>query len=247
MKTIISPAKKMNADPDGLPPRGLPEFLDRAETLRDYLRGLSYPELKRLLACNDRLAELNYERYQRMELRRGLTPAILAYEGIQYQYMAPGVFTAGEYEYVERHLRILSGLYGILRPFDGVTPYRLEMQAKLRTEFCGSLYDYWGDSLAAALAREDDTVLDLASEEYSRAVAPRLGAGVRRVKAVFGQRVGGRVVEKGVYVKMARGELVRWMAGRGVEDVEEIRAFDGLGYRYDPELSDGDAYVFLKE
>lgn len=247
MKTIISPAKKMRTDLDGLPPRGLPEYLDRAETLAAHLRGLDYQALKKLLACNDQLAELNFSRYGSMDLRRALTPAILAYEGIQYQYMAPGVFTHRQYEYIEEHLRILSGLYGILRPFDGVTPYRLEMQAKLRTEFCTSLYDYWGDAPARSLTQADKVVLDLASEEYSRAVRPHLGEDVRWVKAVFGQMTGGRVVEKGVYVKMARGELVRWMSERAVEDPEEIRRFDGLGYRYEAGLSDAGTYVFLKE
>lgn len=247
MKIIISPAKKMNADLDSLPPRGLPDYLDRAESLAAYLRGLTYRELKKLLACSDQIAQLNFRRYQSMDLRRNLTPAILAYEGIQYQYMAPGVFTAGQYRYIEAHLRILSGLYGILRPFDGVTPYRLEMCCRLRTDFCTSLYDYWGERPAAVLTRKDGTVLDLASEEYSRAVRTHLDGKIRCVKAVFGQMIGGRVVEKGVYVKMARGELVRWMSERETEDVEEIRRFDRLGYRYEAALSDDATYVFIKE
>lgn len=246
MKMIISPAKKMNADPDGPAPRALPKLLEHTERLRDYLCGRSLQELKQLLVCNEQIAQLNYSRYQTMDLHRNLTPALLAYEGIQYRYMAPRVFTAAEYEYVEAHLRILSGFYGLLRPFDGVTPYRLEMQAKLKTPFCASLYEFWGDTLAMGLTEGDAIVLDLASEEYSRAVRPFLGKNVRCVKAVFGSLSGGNVVEKGVHVKMARGELVRWMAQHRIEAPEEITHFDGLGYSFRQDLSNETTYMFIK-
>ena len=247
MKIILSPAKKMRVDTDGLPPLGLPRFLDRAEVLGDSLRGLEYRALKRLLVCNDAIAELNFRRYQALDLRRGLTPALLAYEGIQYRYMAPGVFTAAMYEYAQAHLRILSGLYGLLLPFDGVTPYRLEMQARLKTDFCANLYDFWGSALADALLEDGETVvLNLASEEYAKAVRPYVPDRVRFVTPVFGELVEGRVMEKGVYVKMARGEMVRWLAERGAEGPDGITAFDGLGYRYAAEWSGRDMPVFLK-
>lgn len=248
MKIIISPAKKMRVDTDGLPPRDLPRFLDRAEVLGDWLRGLDHRALKRLLVCNDAIAELNFRRYEALDLYRGLTPALLAYEGIQYRYMAPAVFTGDMYEYVQKHLRILSGLYGLLRPFDGVTPYRLEMQAKVKTDFCTNLYDYWGSALTDALTEDGETViLNLASEEYAKAVRPYLPAWVRFIAPVFGELVDGRVVEKGVYVKMARGEMVRWLAEQGAQTPEGLPAFTGLGYRYIPELSEWDMPVFLKE
>ncbi len=125
MQIIISPAKKMNVDTDSLPCRGLPAFLPRTERLLAALRAMDSAALKRLWKCNDQIAALNLQRLASMDLRRNLTPALLSYEGIQYQYMAPAVFTDGEYDYVQAHLRILSGFYGLLRPFDGVTPYRL--------------------------------------------------------------------------------------------------------------------------
>lgn len=247
MRIIISPAKKMNDDLDGLPPRELPVLLKETERLLAHLKGLSLPELKKLLSCNDQLAELNYRRFQTMDLRRRLTPALLAYEGIQYRYMAPGVFSQGALVYVQEHLRILSGFYGVLRPFDGVTPYRLEMQAKLKTTFCRDLYDFWGDRLAAAL-EEKDVVVDLASGEYSRAVVPHLPDGVRVITPIFGElREDGKVVEKGVHVKMARGEMVRFLAEGGVEDPEAVTAFEGLGFRYCPQQSRPDRPVFLRD
>ena len=130
MRIIISPAKKMNADTDTLAYRDLPDFLFETQQLLDCLRAMSADDLKKLWKCNDQIVQLNVERLREMDLHRNLTPAIIAYEGIQYQYMAADVFTQKEYDYVQRHLRILSGFYGALRPLDGVTPYRLEMQAK---------------------------------------------------------------------------------------------------------------------
>ena len=164
MKMIISPAKKMNFDTDSLPWEELPLFLDRTQLLCEKLCSMSYAELKKLWKCNDKIAELNTERLKNMDLRSNLTPAVLSYEGIQYQYMAPGVFSREELDYVKEHLRILSGFYGLLRPFDGVRPYRLEMQAKLAMGQAKDLYAFWGDSLAAALFSETDCVINLASK-----------------------------------------------------------------------------------
>ena len=197
MKLIISPAKKMNVDTDTMEIRGLPRFLDRTRLLCDWLKTMSYDQLKALWRCNDAIASLNYERLQHMELEEGLTPAVLAYEGIQYRYMAPHLFSWEQFDYLDRHLRILSGFYGVLRPFDGVTPYRLEMQARLSVDGCRDLYAFWGGKLAERLAEETDCVLNLASKEYSRSVEPWLPPSVRFITCIFGELQGEKVVEKG--------------------------------------------------
>ena len=248
MKILISPAKKMRTDTDTLSPQALPAFLPETERLLSALRSLSRQELKQLWRCSDAITDLNVERLARMELGKGLTPALLSYQGIQYQYMAPGVFETGQFTYLQEHLRILSGFYGMLRPFDGVTPYRLEMQARLSVNGCPDLYAFWGDRLARALAGEAGLVVDLASQEYSRAVLPHLPRGVPLVACIFGRlRPDGRVVEQGAPCKMARGQMVRWMAEQAVTRVEELREFRDLGYRFSPERSDPGRYVFLKE
>jgi len=180
-------------------------------------------------------------------LRNDLTPAILAYEGIQYQYMAPNVFTDQALEYVQEHLRILSGFYGIVKPLDGVVPYRLEMQAKLSVDGAKDLYAYWGDRLALQLASETDCIVNLASKEYSLSVSKHLPANVRMITCVFGEEKDGKIIEKGTMCKMARGEMVRFMAEHRIEHVEEIRTFDRLGYRYAEDRSDENTYVFVKE
>ena len=144
MKIIISPAKKMNMDIDNLEWNDLPEFIDRTEKILGEMKTMSYDQLKKLWKCSDKIADENVIRLENMNLRKMLTPAIISYEGIQYQYMAPAVFSDEEMDYVQEHLRILSGFYGVLKPFDGVRPYRLEMQAKLPLAGCKDLYEYWG-------------------------------------------------------------------------------------------------------
>lgn len=246
MRIIISPAKKMNVDTDSLDWRDLPRFLPQTEALCMCLKSMSYTELKKLWKCNDQIAELNMERLKRMDLQRNLTPAILAYEGIQYQYMAPGVFTDQEFAYVQEHLRILSGFYGILRPFDGVVPYRLEMQTKLRIGEAKDLYSYWGSSLAQTIFAETNCIVNLASKEYSICVSKYLPNTVRFLTCVFGEEKDGKIIEKGTMCKMARGEMVRFMAEHQINDPEQIKLFDQLHYRFDEVHSDENTFVFLK-
>ena len=245
MKIIISPAKKMNVDNDSLVHQDLPIFLNQTELLYQRLKEMSYDELKALWKCNDKIAALNVERLQHMDLRKNLTPAILAYEGIQYQYMAPSVFTDDEFSYIQEHLRILSGFYGVLRPFDGVVPYRLEMQAKLTMDKTKDLYAFWGDSIAKHLFAETDCIINLASKEYSLCVSKHLPETVHFITCVFGEMKDGKIIEKGTICKMARGEMVRYMAENHIKDSEMIKRFSRLNYKYSEEHSDDRTYVFL--
>ena len=247
MKIIISPAKKMNVDTDSLPYCDLPVFLSNTEEICGELQSMSYEELKKLWKCNDQIAELNVRRLRDMDLLGPLTPAVLAYEGIQYQYMAPGVFTDQEFGYIQEHLRILSGFYGILRPFDGVTPYRLEMQAKLKIGACKDLYAYWGDRLAQTLCAESNCILNLASREYSICVSKYLPDTARFITCVFGEENDGKVIEKGTMCKMARGEMVRFMAQYQIENPDQIKSFDRLNYRFDESRSDDSTFFFLRD
>ena len=246
MRIIIAPAKKMNTDLDSFAPEGLPQFFDRTERLKAALQAMSSQELQTLWKCNDAIAALNVERLRDMDLRRRLTPAVLAYEGIQYRYMAPGVFETGHYAYIREHLRILSGFYGLLQPFDGVTPYRLEMRARLSVDGHKDLYDFWGSRLADQLAAETDLVLNLASKEYSRAVEPHLPPAARFLTCTFGDLKGGKVIEKGTMCKMARGQMVRWLAENNVTDPEDIKAFADLDYRFSPARSTENYFVFIR-
>ena len=247
MKIIISPAKKMKVNTDTLEVRALPVYLHEAEYLRQYLSELSYEELKSLWKCNDQIAQINYERVQTMNLRMHLTPALLSYEGIQYQYMAPAVLEDGQWEYVQEHVCILSGFYGVVHPLDGVTPYRLEMQTKVNLPNVKNLYEYWGEKIYREVSADTEVIVNLASKEYSKCVQKYLTPEIRYITCVFAEYKGDKVIEKGTYAKMARGEMVRFLAERKAERPEEMKSFCRLGYRYSEKESTKDRYVFLKE
>ena len=246
MRIIISPAKKMNVDTDSFAVEALPRFLGETEKLMAALKGMTGEALQKLWKCSDAITALNVERLRDRDLRHGLTPAVLAYEGIQYQYMAPGVLETEGLDYLRQHLRILSGFYGLLRPFDGVTPYRLEMQARLSVEGNKDLYGFWGGRLAEQLATETELILNLASKEYSKAVEPWLPRTVRFLTCTFGEENAGKIMEKGTMCKMARGQMLRWMAENQITDPEDLREFHDLEYRFSAEHSSENNYVFVK-
>lgn len=247
MQIIISPAKKMVVDRDSLAPRSVPQFLPETKVLLETMQTMTPQELQHLWGCNDAIARLNVQRLETMELEGDLTPAILSYQGIQYQYMAPGVLESQALDYLQDHLRILSGFYGVLRPFDGVTPYRLEMQAKLAVAGAKNLYEFWGDRLAQTLVEQDGWVLNLASKEYSRAVAPHLPQGTELVTCRFGIWKGGKLVERGTQCKMARGDMVRWLAQNQITRREDLPAYSGLGYQFDATHSTPTELIFYME
>lgn len=244
MKIILSPAKKMNRDTDGLAYQELPVYLERTQELLDWLRTKSREELKELWRCNDSIAQTNFERLEHMDLKSRLTPAVLSYEGIAYQYMAPAVFEDRQLDYIQEHLRILSAFYGVLKPMDGVTPYRLEMQAKAAVGGHRDLYDFWGSSLYEAVRDDSGVIVNLASKEYAKCIEKYLTDADTYITITFCERSKDKLVTKGTYAKMARGEMVRYMAEYGVEDPVEIRRFDRLGYVFREELSSGTEYVF---
>ncbi len=248
MKIIISPAKKMNIDRDSFEIQGMPCFLEDTKVLMTEIKKLSLAEAKALWRCNDKLAELNFRRFAEMDPERCLTPAVISYEGLQYQHMAPGVFTDRALRYIGEHLRILSGFYGVLKPFDGVVPYRLEMQARLSVNGKKDLYAFWGERLYRKLMEDnkDGIILNLASREYFSAVEPYVEPPCRFITVSFEEEVGGKLKQKGTFAKMARGEMVRFLAENGIEDPEEMKRFEGLGYRYREEFSDEGKYVFVK-
>lgn len=247
MKMILSPAKKMNEDPDTLEYTELPVYLEQAEEIMRWLQRRSYEELKKLWKCNDSIAQQNFKRLEGMDLQGRLTPAVLSYEGIAYQYMAPSVFEENQLAYIQKHLRILSAFYGVLKPMDGVKPYRLEMQAKVAVAGYKNLYELWGDRLYRSVRDKDGIIINLASKEYSKCIDKYLTGQDTYITCVFGELADGRTVQKGTYAKMARGEMVRFMAERNIEEPEEIKKFDRLNYRFREELSSDREYVFVRE
>ncbi|MFQ7447187.1 peroxide stress protein YaaA [Intestinibacter bartlettii] len=248
MKIIISPAKKMNIDDDIFEYRSKPVFFEQAEEIMNYMKNLSYDECKTIWKCSDKLAQLNYDRVVNMDLNYRLTPALFSYEGIQYQYMGARVLSRDALEYLQDNLRILSGFYGILKPLDGVVPYRLEMQSKFINYKNKDLYEYWADKIANSLFEETNLIINLASKEYSKCVEKYLenSPETKFITCVFGEIKGDKVIEKGTLAKMARGEMVRYLAQNKICDLEGLKRFDKLEYKYSQEKSNEKTYVFIK-
>ena len=247
MKIILSPAKKMITDTDSIAPVTLPEFIDKTTEILNWLKDRSKEELKAIWKCNDKILEQNFNRLENMNLYQMLTPAVLSYEGIAFQYMAPSVFEDMQLEYVQNHLRILSAFYGALKPMDGVTPYRLEMQAKIRIGDSKNLYEYWGDLLYRSVIDDSRIIINLASKEYSKCIEKYLTPQDRYISVTFCEVSGDKMVTKGTYAKMARGEMVRFMAENSIENPEDIKKFDRLGYSFRSDLSSETEYVFERK
>lgn len=242
-KIIISPAKKITDKNDFPHPYSSLLFAKEAKFLHQYLKELNFAELKKVYRASDKIIAEMTAVNKAFECDKGFLHALFAYDGIQYKTMAPGVMNDSALHYLADHLFIVSGLYGLLRPFDPIIPYRLEMQSKIDCSGYNNLYDFWGDKLALVL--KDDLIINLASDEYARAIVPH--ADKKQVLSInFKEYDKGKLVEKGVYVKMARGAMTSYLANGQIDDLELIKEFNDLNYRFDPFLSDEHNFIFTR-
>lgn len=265
LQVIISPAKQMRAAQDAFEVLSIPPFAHEMARLHRALldiernggsgglQALWNVSDKLLTTCLDTLHEfmpvLSDADLADPDIARRISPVVMSYHGIQYQSMAPEVMDAAQLDWLQNHLWILSGLYGCVRPFHGVSPYRLEMGAKLSVDGARDLYAFWGNRLAQAIAPagSDTTIVNLASVEYAKAVLPHLAGDATTVTCLFGEGVrNGKPVQRSTASKKARGSMVRWMAENKVEDAAGLTEFN-LGYRYVPELSSPDSLAFINE
>ena len=265
LQVIISPAKQMRAAQDAFEVLGIPPFAHETARLHRALLDIERNEGsnglqalwnvsdKLLGPCLDTLHEfepvLKNDDLDNPDIARNASPAIMSYHGIQYQSMAPEVMDAEQLAWLQSNLWILSGLYGCVRPFHAVEPYRLEMGAKLAVGDVCDLYAFWGDKLARTIAPagSNATIVNLASVEYAKAVLPHLTADDAVVTCLFGEGVrNGKPIQRSTASKKARGSMVRWMAENKLENASGLAAFN-IGYRYTPELSNKNTLVFLNE
>lgn len=224
-----------------------PYFIDDAKKIIDELRKLKYEDLKELWACSDSLTKKSIEMLRAHSFTSLQTPAILSYDGIAFTHMSPNVFEKDMFDYVEENLIILSALYGALKPFDGVMPYRLEMQAKLAIEGKRNLYEFWGDRIYKYIKPDDGVIINLASKEYSDVITPYISSDDRLIDIVFVEEHNSKLVTKATFAKMARGEMVRFMAQNKVSSIEEIKSFNVLGFFYREDLSNDKKLVFERK
>ncbi|MBM6872181.1 peroxide stress protein YaaA [Lactobacillus crispatus] len=247
MKIIIAPAKIMKIDRDSFPIQSKPQFLDKTRILERFLKSRSNEQLKDLWHVSENVTKQSILQLENMNLDERLTPAILAFSGIQYQYMAPDLFTQPALDYIQKNLRILSGFYGMLRPFDGVCPYRLELNTKMVGFRDYSLYHFWGSDIAENLFQEDNIVIDLASKQYTRLVKPYLSQGRQLITVDFQELKNGKWKTVGVHAKMARGEMVRYIAEKQIKNPTDLQDFNDFEFQFEPDVSTKDHYVFRTE
>lgn len=247
MKIIIAPAKIMKIDRDSFPIQSKPQFLDKTRILERFLKSRSNEQLKDLWRASGNVTKQSILQLENMNLDERLTPAILAFSGIQYQYMAPDLFTQPALDYIQKNLRILSGFYGMLRPFDGVCPYRLELNTKMVGFRDYSLYHFWGSDIAENLFQEDNIVIDLASKQYTRLVKPYLSQGRQLITVDFQELKNGKWKTVGVHAKMARGEMVRYIAEKQIKNPTDLQDFNDFEFQFEPDVSTKDHYVFRTE
>ena len=247
MKIIIAPAKIMKIDRDSFPIQSKPQFLDKTRILERFLKSRSNEQLKDLWHASENVTKQSILQLENMNLDERLTPAILAFSGIQYQYMAPDLFTQPALDYIQNNLRILSGFYGMLRPFDGVCPYRLELNTKMVGFRDYSLYHFWGSDIAENLFQEDNIVIDLASKQYTGLVKPYLSQGRQLITVDFQELKNGKWKTVGVHAKMARGEMVRYIAEKQIKNPTDLQDFNDFEFQFEPDVSTKDHYVFRTE
>lgn len=255
MLILISPAKTLDFDTAPVTDKHTqPDFLKDSKALIKELRELSPADISGLMKISDKLGVLNFDRYQ--AFKTPFTPAnakqaALAFQGDVYTGLAAETFKARDFDFAQKHLRILSGLYGLLRPLDLIQPYRLEMGTKFKNQRGDNLYQFWGDSLTTAIneqlaATKGKTLVNLASNEYYKAVKPKqIDAEI--ITPVFKDWKNGQYKIISFYAKKARGLMSAYIIKNRITSAEDIKGFDVDGYGFAPELSKEREWVFTRK
>ncbi|MCW9013917.1 MAG: peroxide stress protein YaaA [Gammaproteobacteria bacterium] len=255
MLIVISPAKTLDYD---TPPKTktftLPDYLDQSQQLIDRMREFSALDISELMKVSTKIAELNFDRYEAWN--RNFTPdnakqAVLAFKGDVYTGLDAESFKATDFKFAQKHLRILSGLYGLLRPLDLMQAYRLEMGTKLKNVRGNNLYEFWGSDITDGLNQQlkkikSNYLINLASNEYFKAVKPRQLDG-EIITPAFKDYKNGEYKMIGVYAKKARGTLSRFIIQNQLADPEDLKDFNGDGYSYNKKLSKENNWVFTRK
>jgi uncharacterized protein len=254
MLALISPAKKLDFETETtIADHTQPDFLDNSEDLVKSARRLSRAQLASTMKLSDKLTELNFRRFRDFSTPFDLgnaKQAALVFNGDTYVGLQAPEFNAKDMSFAQQHLRILSGLYGLLRPLDLIQPYRLEMGAKFRAPGGTDLYGFWDDQLSDAIntitaAHKDPSVINLASNEYFKAVkAKNLIGGV--ITPVFKEIKDGQARTLGMFAKRARGAMARFMIQKRLEKPAGLKKFTDGGYAYRDDLSDETSWVFTR-
>jgi cytoplasmic iron level regulating protein YaaA (DUF328/UPF0246 family) len=254
MLIVISPAKTLDYEtPPVTKTHTKPAMLKQSQQLIDILRNYSALDLAELMKLSMKLAELNFERYHDWKPpfnTKNAKQAVLAMKGDVYTGLDAESLTQQDFDFAQQHLRILSGLYGVLRPLDLMQPYRLEMGTKLVNPHGKDLYNFWGDTITGAInkalkAQGDDILINLASNEYYKSIRTKLVEG-RIITPQFKEKTNGSYRTIGIFAKRARGLMSRYIIENRLQDPEAIKTFKTDGYRFNKQQSQGDQWVFAR-
>lgn len=256
MLIVISPAKKLDMQPESsaLTRTTQPAFRGKTEELLSQLKTFTSKDFKTLMGVSDAIANLNRERYQQWQAsytKDNAKAALLAFKGDVYQGMSPDTFDAGDMDYAQGHLRILSGLYGYLRPKDLMQPYRLEMGTALKNSAGNNLYDFWKTEVTQALNKsirknQEKYLVNLASNEYFKVLDTKT-LDVEVITPVFKDYKNGQYKVISFLAKKARGMMCAYLIKNRVEDIEAIKKFSEAGYHFDKPSSNNKELVFLRK
>ncbi|RXG12361.1 hypothetical protein DSM03_106131 [Leeuwenhoekiella aestuarii] len=246
MKAVVSPAKSLDFESKLPTTRSTqPQFLEEADTLNKKLERKTKAEIAELMSISDKLADLNYQRYKEFSTpftKENARPAVYAFNGDVYTGLDAYTIPTEKLDKLEDTLRILSGLYGVLKPFDLMQAYRLEMGTKLKSGRTEDLYEFWDDKITEALnaeLKDDELFLNLASNEYFKSVKPEQ-LKVPVITPVFKDYKNGKLKIISFYAKKARGSMVRYIIDKDVKTIEELKGFDYDGYGFSEQYSDLD-------
>lgn len=254
MLVLLSPAKNLDfSSPAPAAATTKPVFAKEAGELVETARGLSVTQIARLMGVSQKLAELNHARFEAFKPAgkiEGARPAVFAFNGDVYHGLDAKTLKADDLGYAQDHLRILSGLYGLLRPLDAIQPYRLEMGLKLKTARGGSLYEYWGARIAKEIdktvaAHGAPAIVNLASDEYFSAV-DRKALKTPVISAAFREEKDGKLRSLQFFAKRARGMMARWIVQNRIAETNSLKDFDAGGYRFRRDLSTDETLVFSR-
>ena len=255
MLLVISPAKTLDFESAAATKLAtMPDFLDQSQQLVDELRELSPSDISSLMGISDKLGNLNYERFLNWHIpfdADNAKQAVLAFKGDVYTGLNAESFSAKEFKFAQQHLRILSGLYGLLRPLDFIQAYRLEMGSKFANQGGANLYHFWGDQLTVAINNQlkksrSDVLLNLASNEYFKALQPKsIHADI--ITPVFKDFKNGKCKIISFYAKKARGLMAAYVIKNQLDTVDDIKQFDIDGYAYNAAMSTAREWVFTRK
>lgn len=240
MKIIISPAKTVK---EGQGQYGsLPQLLARTEQIRKEVLKKDLYELMEMWGCSEKIAEVNQKRFAEMNLSENLMCAIERYTGMQYQSLDYASLNETQKAYILKHVWIPDAFYGLLKADDGIVPYRMDFHTQIQINGRKDLYEYWKDLPSSLI--EDDLLINLASEEYAKAILPYYKGNVINIR--FARYKNGKLVSASTLAKKARGTFLRWMAVNSMESLEQMKDFDLDGFHYEKDVSNESCFVFVK-